>query len=245
MAVRYYDDAITYKLKSWIPDNSRLRVLAPNESKRLIELRALDSGDKPFDLPVVALSRKPEIELLTNIKHSKSYNGLQITSKPGTNGSLASGSTALMNVIPIRVEYQLDIYTKTQDECEEYVRNFLFKMINNPLIVIEIPYNDVDIHHTANIRVLPNVADTSDITEHLFPGQFTRWTIQFELQDGFLFSIPYKQNWSFMSPGLELVNKLSDPINSGILEEVSQLDETFDPLSDGNDLILDTVSKEK
>lgn len=39
------------------------------------------------------------------------------------------------------------------------------------------------------------MSDTSDITEHLFAGQFTRWSIKFELQDAFLFNVPVKKNW--------------------------------------------------
>ena len=39
------------------------------------------------------------------------------------------------------------------------------------------------------------ISDTSDITERLFPGQFTRWTIQLEIQDAFLYDIPYRRNW--------------------------------------------------
>ena len=50
------------------------------------------------------------------------------------------------------------------------------------------------LRHTANLRVLDTVSDTSDISQRLFPGQFYRWTIQLELQDGFLFNIPYKTN---------------------------------------------------
>ena len=38
MAIRYYDDALIYKLKKWIPENTNLRVLKPDESKRLFEL---------------------------------------------------------------------------------------------------------------------------------------------------------------------------------------------------------------
>ena len=56
MAVRYYDDAMVAKLKRWIPDASRLRVLKPDESTRLMQLQADDSGDKnsrrPFGLVV-------------------------------------------------------------------------------------------------------------------------------------------------------------------------------------------------
>jgi hypothetical protein len=61
--------------------------------------------------------------------------------------------------------------------------------------VIDIPYNDTWVRHTANIRVDSSVSDTSDITEHLFSGQFTRWSIKFELQDAFLFNVPVKKNW--------------------------------------------------
>jgi hypothetical protein len=68
-------------------------------------------------------------------------------------------------------------------------------LINNPVIKVKIPYNGADIEHIANIRVLSNVSDTSDISERIFAGQFHCWTIQLEIQDAFLFSLPYRQNW--------------------------------------------------
>lgn len=89
----------------------------------------------------------------------------------------------------------MDIFTKTVEDGEEYLRNFLFKIINNPSMSITIPYNNMMINHVVNIRVLSNVADTSDISERLFSGQFHRWTIQFELQDAFLFNLPTKKGW--------------------------------------------------
>jgi hypothetical protein len=82
--------------------------------------------------------------------------------------------SAQLNVIPIKLVYQLDIYTKTYEEGDEYLRNFLFKLINNPVIKIAIPYNGVEIEHIANIRVLDTVSDTSAISERIFSGQFTR-----------------------------------------------------------------------
>lgn len=202
MAFRYYDDVIVAKLKKWIPDGDQLRILKPDESKRLFSIKADDSGDKPIDLPLVALSRNPDFNIDLNIKAPTSYDGLKIGLANAKNGRLLDPATAKqaeytiqMQVIPVTVEYKLDIYTKTYNEGDEYLRNFLFKLINNPKIVIEIPYNNFAIQHTANLRVLNTVSDTSDIAEHLFSGQFTRWTISIELQDGFLFSIPYKKNW--------------------------------------------------
>lgn len=199
MAIRYYDDAIIYKLKKWVPDNSTLRVLSPDDTKFLFEVNADDRNDERMKLPFIALSRSNDLNLLLNVKNSRSYDGLKII---GTD--LA---TAHINVIPIRLQYQLDIYTKTADDGDEYLRNFLFKLINNPLIHIDIPYNDTNISHVANIRVLDSVANTSGASGRLFVGQFNRWTIQFEIQDAFLFSIPYKQNWKIEGATLETLKE--------------------------------------
>ena len=220
MAINYYDDLVTKKISRWIPENAPLRVLHPDETKKFFELTAEDNNDKAFQLPLIALSRKDDLELLSTVKSQKSFEGLKLipnnTISPDMSNlkgtdytkALASipGGTFTWNVLPIKPEYQLDIYTKTAEECEEYLRNFLFKLINNPQMRIEIPYNDLKIEHTAYIRVLPNIANTSAITERIFSGQFTRWTIQFELHDAFLFSIPYRKNWQ-LSPDVDVLDQ--------------------------------------
>ena len=202
MAIRYYDDAIVAKIQKWLPTASKLRVLKPDESNRFYKLTADDNKDAKFKLPLIALSRSNDLPLLSNIKQSKSFDGLKIHSDEAV--------TVHLNIIPVLPLYQLDIYTKIADEGDEYIRNFLFKLINNPKIIIEIPYNDLKIKHVANIRILDTVSDTSNISEHLFPGQFTRWTIQMEVHDAFLFSIPYKNNWHFVLDNeLEITDDLS------------------------------------
>lgn len=195
MAIGYYDDAITEKIKGWLADSSQLRVLSPEESDRLIQLNAEDSNDKPLQLPLIAISRNKDIEIESTIKQNKSFDGLILG--PGSK----ENTTVHMNVIPIKTTYQLDIYTKKRVEVDEYVRQYLFKLINNPQLIVNIPYNSATtnylVRHTANLRVLNTVSDTSDISTHIFTGQFYKWTIQLELHDGFLFSIPQKNNWSF------------------------------------------------
>ena len=202
MAIRYYDDAIVAKIQKWLPTASNLRVLKPEESNRFYKLTADDNKDTKFKLPLIALSRSNDLPLISNIKQSKSFDGLKLHSDEAV--------TVHLNIIPVLPSYQLDIYTKTAEEGDEYIRNFLFKLINNPKIIIEIPYNDLKIKHVANIRILDTVSDTSNISEHLFPGQFTRWTIQMEVHDAFLFSIPYKNNWHFVLDNeLEITDDLS------------------------------------
>jgi hypothetical protein len=186
MAIRYYDDILAAKLKRWNP-NPNLRVLKPDEVKRLFAATALDSGDKPFTLPCIALSRNNDLEIETNIKTPKSYAGLKLRQ--------TESETLVLNAIPVKPQYQIDIYTKTVEEGDEYLRQYLFKLINNPVIKIIVPYNGVNMEQIANIRVLNSVSDTSDIAEQLFPGQFTRWTLQLEIQDAFLYDVPYRKNW--------------------------------------------------
>lgn len=211
MAISYYDDAITQKIKGWLADSSKLRVLSPDESTRLIQLQAEDSNDEPLKLPLIAISRNKDIEIESAIKQNKSFDGLVL-------GSNAAGTATIhMNVIPVKTTYQLDIYTKKRIEADEYVRQYLFKLINNPQIIIEIPYNNTVIRHVANLRVLNTVSDTSDIPTHIFAGQFYRWTIQLELHDGFLFSLPQKQNWRIIGVEVTAADKISDPTEEEIL----------------------------
>lgn len=203
MALRYYDDVLTERLKRWVPENSHLRILKPDESKRLFELIANDNNDKNIKVPFIALSRDTSIEINSNIKQNKSFDGLKLANNDDI--------TLQLNVIPVTLNYQLDIYTKTYDDGDEYLRSFLFKLINNPLLKIEIPYNNTSIQHVANIRVADQVSDTSDISERMFSGQFTRWTIQLELQDAFLFSIPYRKNWKLDGVTVEVSDKITEP----------------------------------
>ena len=216
MAISYYDEAITQKIKNWLADSSKLRVLSPDESNRLIQLAADDSSDAPLKLPIIAISRNKDIELESAIKQNKSFDGFIL------NKDESKATTVHMNVIPIKTTYQLDIYTKKRIEADEYVRQYLFKLINNPQIIIDIPYPHCDncvLRHTANLRVLNTISDTSDIPTHVFSGQFYKWTIQLELQDGFLFSIPQKGGWKFTSIVVTAADKITDPTEEEILFE--------------------------
>ena len=216
MAISYYDEAITQKIKNWLADSSKLRVLSPDESNRLIQLAADDSNDAPLKLPIIAISRNKDIELESAIKQNKSFDGYILDS------NATRATTVHMNVIPIKTTYQLDIYTKKRIEADEYVRQYLFKLINNPQIIVEVPYPHKDncvLRHTANLRVLNTISDTSDIPTHIFAGQFYKWTIQLELQDGFLFSIPQKGGWRLVGIEVTAADKIIDPTEEEILFE--------------------------
>jgi hypothetical protein len=211
MAIRYYDEAVSNKINSWLPKdkNRKIQVLKPDETKRLFMIEADEKNDKPLSLPLIAISRDPEITYLQKTMVPMSFDGLMIESD--------SKHSLQINAIPISISYQLDIYTRRFDEGDELLREFSFKLINNPQIVIELPYNKQKLKHVATIIMSDQAEDTSDISERLFPGQFTRWTLRFQINGAYLFSIPFVDNVS-IDYSLNIKNKDSSYENEPVMK---------------------------
>ena len=187
MAIRFYDESVVNKIKSWIKDPN-MKVLKPSETSRLFQLKADETLDKPLSLPIIAISRDNDFEIISTAKKALTYDG----------GHLAANvdKSELLNGIPIRLSYQLDIYCKYFAEADEYVRNFIFNIMNYPNVHIEIPYNDAKVVHDSTLILESTVSDNSDIPERLISGQFTRMTIRFVIDDAYLFSVPFMKNWN-------------------------------------------------
>lgn len=189
MAIRFYDEAVAEKINSWLPKNgkNKIQVLKPDETKKMFSIEADANGDKPLKLPLVALSRNTSINILQKTSTPFSYDGLKLKSVDG-------GKVLKLRAIPITLDYQLDIYTRRYDEGDELLREFVFKLMNNPQVVIELPYNNEHFRHVATIHLAEQIEDTSAISERLFSGQFTRWTLNFSIEGAYFFSLPYVDN---------------------------------------------------
>ena len=212
MAVRYYDDAICEKLKSWIK-KSNIRVLKPNEVTRLFQLQAEDKNDEPLTLPLIAISRDPSINISVATRRSLTCDGLKLD---GTR--LA---TVQLEAIPLEIHYQVDIYTQKYEEGDEYLRQFIYGFVNYPKMKVEIPYNGAKIEHVCYLRLANTVTDNSDVAEKLFPDEFTRWTLQLTLNDAYLFSVPVNENGRIIGADLEMVdsNNLESEIEVILTEQ--------------------------
>ena len=209
-------------------------VLSPSDSTRLFQMRSDQNDDKRITLPLIAISRDSEIEIISTTKKALSYDGGHIGDnfhleelyrlyKIGRVGldyikdelvkrdildnsvtdeevinyleMINSKVSKLLNAIPIKLTYQLDIYTKYFAEADEYARNFIFNFINYPKLSIEIPYNNAKVTHDSTVLVESTVSDSSDIPERLIAGQFSRMTIRLTIDDAWLFSVPFMDNW--------------------------------------------------
>ena len=68
MAIRYYDKALVEKITKWVKDPN-MRILKPEEVTRLFQQTADINNDKPISLPLIAISREPNVEILSTNKN--------------------------------------------------------------------------------------------------------------------------------------------------------------------------------
>lgn len=187
MGLRYYDDALSAKIAAWVAPltgESKIKVLKPDEIKKLYTIEADESANDSLKLPLIAISRNTEIEVRHRTKQPMSYDGLMLES---------DGEQALqLDAIPVDLTYQIDMFTRRYDEGDELLREMLFKIVNNPQLVVEFTYNNKTQKHVSSILLHSTVRDNSDISERLFSGQFTRWTLGIDIIGAYIFSLPYK-----------------------------------------------------
>lgn len=186
MAFYYYDQALLEKIQGWVGDN-KIKITGPEETRRLFQYRADINNDEAIQLPLITLRRNREVNILSTNKKPLVFDGLTLNANKEKSDQL--------NGIPIHLSYQIDIYTRYERECDEYVRNFIFNIIKFPKIQIQIPYNDSNIKHDSNIRLEGSVTNNSDISERLVVGQFTRFTIPIYIDDAYLFDYRFRPNY--------------------------------------------------
>ena len=186
MSATLYDNALLKKIKNWVRD-SNIRITGPDETRRVFEYRADQNNDKPIELPLIALSRDSEMEIKDTQKKPLTYDGERILKSQYINDKNKTERKVMqLNAIPIKLSYQIDIYTRYFEEGEEYVRNFIFNLINYPKMQIELPYNNCKEIKNCSISLNSTVSDNSSVSERLIPGQFTRKTISISINDAYL-----------------------------------------------------------
>lgn len=187
MSLFLYDQALTEKIKQWMP-STELQVYSPDDTESLFKITADKTEDKPLKLPIVCIRRNGGYTITNTHKQPLTYDG-------ATKDATIEKSIQI-NAIPINIDYQVDIYTRYLKEADELARNFVFNLINFPKVTIEIPYNDSKVLHDSAISLAPEVSDNSDIPERMVKGQFTRFTLSFNIADAYIWDIRERDNYS-------------------------------------------------
>lgn len=219
MSIRYYDEALTSKIKNALMTNDSIMVLSPEESEELFSIKADNSHDKPLKLPFISIIRKKDVNILNSNKKPLSFDGVRLK-LIDKNGEQVKGDKALkLNAIPIKIEYQLDIYTKRMYEADEFSREFLFYFVNNPNVTIEFQYNGIKTKHTSTVRVEQTLIDNSDIPQKLYKDQFYRFSLNLYIDDAYYFSIPSMNTILIDCCEYEVIDsKLGQIVEKGIVK---------------------------
>lgn len=168
-----------------------MTITGPDETRQLFQYQADKNDDRPIQLPLIALRRDRPVDILRLSKAPMTFDGLLLEAS-----SIKSKS---LNAVPIRLSYQIDVFTRYREEADEYLRNFVYNLINYPQFQVTIPYNGLDMPHESNITLVSPVEDNSSIPERLVVGQFTRYTIKFTVEDAYLFSVGINDNLTISS----------------------------------------------
>lgn len=184
MSTYLYDEAFVDKLRKWTAD-TEVTITSPEDTRRLFEVIADKNNDCPIPLPLIALRRRGGYQVLNRGRNVLSSDGMRLVANDEVGAHL--------NAIPISIPYQLDVYARHYKEADEYMRNIIFNVINYPRLDVSIPYEGVDYVHSSNIRMSLEVEDNSDIPERLVVGQFTRLSLQIDIDDAYLWDVHVKK----------------------------------------------------
>lgn len=175
MSVGLYDAAIVKKLRHWIQD-PKVSITDPDT---LFTYRADVSEKDKIELPVISLNRLDGIKLLRIAKVPMSVDGYKMAAN--------EKKVTHLRAIPISIPYQIDVYTRYRSENDNLLRELIFKIVNNPRLVIEIPYEDSQYTSKFTMTLDAEVNDNSDIAQHLEKGEYFRTTLNFVVEDAYLF----------------------------------------------------------
>ena len=208
MAVRYYDEALVNKIRNWVIDPN-MNIISPADTKQFFALNSDRSKDAPLKLPAIVLSRNNYCEIINPNKQALSYDGGHIKAN--------EMKSAVLNAIPIKISYELSIYTRYFDEADEYARNFAFNLINYPSVDINIPYQGANIPHRSTIDLNNRITDNSNQTNRLAPDQYYRISLNFDINDAYLFSVPIMYNYDNSDDSdIYIYNDIADKIEGKI-----------------------------
>jgi len=193
--VSLYDKSFVQLIKSWT-ENTDIHVYGKDETQALFSLIADKNNDKEIQLPIITIRRPGGYDLRTVHSAPPTRDGYKVFVDDNV------GVTA--NAIPIKIVYQIDVYTRYFEEADAYCRDLIFNIVNHPISYVTIPYNNLDLKHNYKMTLGAQITDNSDVVEGIIAGMFTRMTLEVEIEDAYLWSVPVRQNITMDGDGIYL-----------------------------------------
>lgn len=199
MSAILYDNALINKLKKWT-EKADVQIYGPSDQYRIFQINADKSNDKSFKLPAIVLSRNGYS--IDNIsKRPMVWDGKKIEAD--------ENKVKQINAIPIKLDYNIEVYARYYDEADSYMREIIFNVINYPRLDIEIPYLGFNTIHASNIRISSSsIEDNKQGGLLSFNDQICSLKLQINIDDAYLWDSRVRTTVSIEGDGLTV-----NPVN--------------------------------
>lgn len=107
-------------------------------------------------------------------------------------------------LLPIKIEYQVDIFTVDKRMNDEIARELIFYLSVKPTLQVEVDY-DIGIKHNFNLLLDPDIVDNSDVTNHINDGVLFRSTFTMYCDDAYLWA-----GKDLLIPNLDITMEMED-----------------------------------
>lgn len=149
--------------------------------------------------------------------------GMSVRQEDLNFNALHEGGTVRLNqnnavtnarILPIRLEYQIDVFSVDKKLNDEIIRELLFYLYLHPTHIIKIEYG-LNFEHKFNLFLDPDIQDNSDVVAHINNGVLFRQTFTMYCPDAYLWS-----SKDFKTPFLD--------IQSTVLEKNNKITKEYD-----------------
>lgn len=178
MSIPLYDDAVIEKFESVFEN---VVFSEPDRAfNRSAEKRGVQGEDVEVKLPLISIYRENyTIDLeRNNLRWRKRGR------KVGLNDEETKAEMA--ESLPVRIDYQLDVWAKGRREVDFLTVELLFWMLDNPEIQLDLSEDFDDFSPYFNWK-LEDVTDNSDIMSFEDRGKYYRVTIPFYFDEAMVF----------------------------------------------------------
>lgn len=174
MSAYLYDEAIIERLRK-ITGDDRITIVPPELA---INFLAQIDKDK-VEFPAIVLSRGA-------ITLNDTRN--QVALLKGQTARFNSDNTvSKAKLIPMRMEWTINVYAVDRYSCDEIVRELVFYFATYPRFEVKVPY-DLDIPQNFDVLLDPEIVDNSDLVEFPNTGNLFRETLTIYTENAHLYA---------------------------------------------------------
>lgn len=189
MSIYLYEKSLVGKIRE-ITGDSRIHVIDPDKSISFISQLSQDKAN----FPAIILSRGP-----VRLQEYKN----QVVALKGQTARIDDDNLVVKaQLLPVHVEWNIDVYAVDRFTCDEIVRELVFYFTTHPCFEVEVPYH-LGISQNFDVFLMDDIVDNSDLIEFDNRGEYFRETLTIYTDNAHFFSSRRLYSTSLSGPEVD------------------------------------------